>query len=90
MANFDAGEAYFKGEGCKVNKEKALAFYKVAADAKYPPALYRVGRMIEGGEGGATKDTSAAVAYFKQAAELNEPKGCMALGSYYFEGKVYP
>ena len=54
-------------------------FYKAAAE-KYPPALNNIGVMTSLGLG-MGKDPRAGVAWYRQAAELDEPTGQYNLGA---------
>ena len=67
-ADFAKGMKYERGDGVTTDYGQALAWYRKAADAGYPPAQFAMGRITEAGHG-VVRDEKAAADWFRRAAE---------------------
>jgi hypothetical protein len=67
-ADFAEGIKYERGDGVPADYGQALAWYRKAADAGYPPAEFAMGRITEAGHG-VVRDEKAAADWFRRAAE---------------------
>ena len=85
-AQYDLGERYSKGNGVPLDQEKAVAWYRRAADQGLAKAQAGLGRCYAKGEGVA-KDYSQAVAWFRKAAEQGDAKGQNGLGLSFARGQ---
>lgn len=68
-AAYRAGTCCENGWGCKRDSAKAVSFFKKAAAAKHPGALYRLGIAQLNGELGLAGDKRAAVNLLQRSAE---------------------
>lgn len=76
---------YEKGIGTEVDIQKALLFYRRAADDGHAEAMYRLGMGAEKGTIMPT-DTAAAADYYRKAAENGHILAMAALGRCYADG----
>ena len=74
------GQFYYQGAGVKQNYLIAFEWFQKAADKKFPPAQYQVGKMLQNGEGtefndklGAEYLDKACKGGLKQACSEKEP-----------------
>jgi TPR repeat protein len=67
-ADFAKGAQYERGSGVSMDYAQALAWYRKAADAGYPPAEHAMGLMTAVGHG-IVRDEKAANEWFRRAAE---------------------
>ncbi|KAH9914910.1 HCP-like protein [Epithele typhae] len=68
-AAYRAGTCCENGWGCRRESAKAVQFYKKAAAARHPGALYRLGIAELNGELGLAKSPREGVKYLKRSAE---------------------
>lgn len=80
------GYMYEKGKGTVIDYEKALFWYKKAAETKYAPAINNLAHMYQKGNG-VEKDYEMAVKYLFQAAKLKDSVAWFNLGMAYQRGK---
>jgi TPR repeat protein len=82
---FILGLLYERGNGVAKNYDKALTYYKIAANDNYAVAQKNVGRIYFYGNG-VTKNYITAKSWFDQAAAQNEPVAQDYLGMIYYYG----
>lgn len=80
------GVLFAQGIGLPRDKVKAFEWYKKAADAKYPPAMWNLAFMYVRGEGGVKEDMATAFGLFKEAAELGFADAQYDLAYMYLQG----
>lgn len=68
-AAYRAGTCCENGWGCRRESAKALGFYKKAAAALHPGAMYRLGIASLNGELGCSKNAKEGVMWLKRSAE---------------------
>ena len=73
-AAFRAGTCVENGWGCKREASKAVQFYKRAAAAKHPGAMYRLGIAALHGELSVQENKREAVTWLKRSAEHATPE----------------
>jgi TPR repeat protein len=73
-------------EGVELNYEKAMFYFKKAANQGEPLALYQIGSMYSRGEGVELNHAEAAK-YFKKSADLGYPTAMAHLALLYQEGE---
>ena len=79
------GNAYVNGQGVPQDFTKAADYFKHAADAGFPPALFNLGLLSETGQG-MPHDLSAAFKYYMRAAQLGYPPALFNVGNMYATG----
>ena len=77
---------YEKGLGTDVNVQKAIRWYKTAADNGDGHAAYHLGHIYQDGQI-AEQDFSAALKWFEKAADLGNKYAWYSLGCLYCDGK---
>lgn len=70
-ATFRAGQCCENGWGTRKEKDKAVTFYRKAAVAQFPPAMYRLGLAEMNGDIGLSKKPKEGVKWLKRAAEVS-------------------
>jgi TPR repeat protein len=80
------GVLFAQGIGLRHDKAAAFYWYKKAADAKYPPAMWNLAFMYVRGEGGVKEDMATAFSLFKEAAELGHADSQFDLSYMYLQG----
>lgn len=85
LAQFLLGHCYESGMGCPSNSEKALAYYRKAADGGVAPAQYKLGQIYFKGRG-VPRDYKIAFNYLKQSADQGYTAAQANLGILYSEG----
>ena len=88
-AQYDLGERYYDGNGVSENPEKAVYWYKKAADQGHLEAQYSLGWCYKNGEGVATNFTLGAE-WLKKAAQRGHAKAQLHLGHSYNDGEGVP
>ncbi|MCR5600980.1 MAG: sel1 repeat family protein [Ruminococcus sp.] len=84
-SQFRLGNMYLHGTGIEHSPEKAIQWFKKAAEKDYPPALYNLAYCYQHGIGVPVDRITAAV-YYKKAADngdldaLNNLAGCCMRG----------
>jgi len=81
-AQFELGVKYYKGQGVKQDYEKAVIWYRKAADQKFAKAQYNLGMMYAKGKG-VSRDTKEAAKWCTKAAEQGNTD------AQYFMGLLY-
>ncbi len=85
FANFELGRIYRAGYVGAADYSQAIASFRKAADAKYPPADEALGEMYEAGQGVAA-DPLQALAHYERAAEAGVYEAIQRLGEIYRDG----
>lgn len=85
-ALYNLGLSYTEGKGVYQDYQKALHYYKEAADLGHRGAYNNLGYMYDNGKGVA-RDYSLAVRYYQKAADLGNATACNNLGSCYENGR---
>jgi TPR repeat protein len=80
------GVLFAQGIGLPKDKAAAFYWYKKAADAKYPPAMWNLAFMYVRGEGGVKEDMATAFSLFKESAELGHADAQFDLSYMYLQG----
>ena len=80
------GFIYHWGHGVAVDYERAMAAYKIAAEAGEATSQWQVGMMYYEGHGVAV-DYEQARPWFEKAAAQDHPDAVGQLGTMYFDGK---
>jgi len=81
----DLGVMYEKGQGVNRDDERAVSWYRKAADTE-SQAMVNLAGMYIGGRGGLPKDATKAVALLRKAADAGNANGMMLLGAMYEDG----
>ena len=84
-AQYDLGNAYFKGEGVLQNDTTAAYWYKKAAENEHPKAQNDYAFCLLHGYG-VEKDEFQAIQWLKKAAEQGSRDACLTLASCYNNG----
>jgi TPR repeat protein len=79
------GWMYDEGKVVEKNSNKALEFYRRAAEQGYPRAEHNLGICYQTGDG-VPKDNKQAVAWFRRAVSHNYAPSMLSLGDMYFGG----
>lgn len=80
------GDGYRSGDGVPQSYDKALRWYRKAADAGNPEGMDRIGYLYETGKG-VPEDDQQAFAWFQKAAVGGNTTGMVNLGYLYDRGK---
>jgi TPR repeat protein len=80
------GEIYRTGAGVKPNSAEAERWYRLAADLGDRQARFSLGLLMLIGQGGVTKDRTAAASLFEQAAAQGHAGALYNLGVMALEG----
>ena len=86
LAAGDIGDTYYWDKGVAIDYPRAMAAYKIAAEAGDLLSQYQVGYIYFYGLGVAV-DYKQARAWFEKAAAQDHPNTIGQLGVMYFEGK---
>lgn len=86
-AQFEVGSRYADGFGTPADMQKAVQWYRRAADQGLAPALYRLGSLLEHGRGIAQNKAAAAELY-EQAGEKGNTKAMYNLGVLHAQGAL--
>ena len=81
------GDIYFWGKGVAKDYERAMAAYKVAAEAGDALSQSQVGFMYFEGLGGVAVDYQQARAWIEKAVAQDEPYAVRSLGAMYKRGE---
>lgn len=84
-AQFALGNAYYNGIGTPADRERAVMWYKRAADRDYPPAMFNLAVCCAKGTGIAADQTRAFELY-KKAAAAGDLDAMNNLALMYFNG----
>ena len=74
MAYVNLGTAYYDGKGVKKDYQKAIEYYKKAADLGDVVAYVNLGKIYYEGKG-VKQDYQKALQYYKKAADLGDETG---------------
>jgi TPR repeat protein len=86
-AKLRLGSVHFQGNGVPRDPARGLALMLEAAELKFPPAQFDMGRaFISGVPGHLPVDVPRGLALLQQAAEANLPAACALLGEAYERG----
>ena len=80
------GDAFYWGKGVAIDYPRAMAAYKIAAEAGHATCQFQVGMMYSRGLGVAV-DSKQGRPWLEKAAAQDHPKAVVRLGVMYFEGK---
>ena len=80
------GDIYHWGKGVAIDYPRAMAAYKIAAEAGHAVSQHQVGSMYGLGKGVAV-DYEQARPWLEKAAAQDDPAAVGSLGVMYFEGK---
>ena len=80
------GDVYCWGKGVAIDYARAMAAYKIAAEAGDAQSQHQVGTMYFLGRGIAV-DYKQARTWFEKAAAQDQPNAVGQLGAMYFHGK---
>lgn len=80
------GHFYYSGQFKKVNINKAIYYFSLAAEQNDPESLYNLGLIYDEGKN-VPRDIHKAIQYYSGAAKLNYARARLMLGSPYDVGK---
>jgi hypothetical protein len=60
------------GHGAEQDVKRAVAFYEVAAEGGFLPAIKYLAQLYDGGYRGLARDPVAALRWYRRAAELGD------------------
>ena len=81
------GGIYFWGQGVAIDYERAMAAYKIAAEAGHALSQCQVGAMYYYGHGVDAVDYEQARPWLEKAAAQNYPDAVAQLGAMYYLGE---
>ena len=84
------GYMYQIGLCVPADTNKAIAYYKTAAENDFPPSQYRLGSLLIDGLFGAPKDEKTAIDLFERAAQQGDYNAMQELGICAYDGKGMP
>lgn len=84
------GYMYEMGLYVTTDTNKAIEYYKLAAENDYPSSQYRLGRLLIDGLFGAPKDEKMAIDLFERAIQQGNLNAMEDLGICAYEGKGMP
>jgi hypothetical protein len=85
-AQYKLGEKYYFGNGVEKDSEKAIKWYRKAADQGHAKAQYSLGVMYDSGEG-VEEDDEQAVDWYRKAAGQGHAMAQSNLGAMYYNGE---
>jgi TPR repeat protein len=85
-SQYELGARYSKGDGAPLDQEKAVAWYRKAAEQGFAKAQAALGYCYAN-EKGVAKDYTQAVVWSRKAAEQDNPRGQDNLGVFYEMGQ---
>lgn len=85
--NFISGCKYYFGKETPVDFDRALNYFKKAADKDHAGALYNLGIMFLKGQG-VTKDNEISIKYFEKAANEEHIDALFTLGKIHNNGTI--
>lgn len=89
-AQYAVGQILEYGEGSiKSDPSTALGWFREAAKAKHPGAMYKIAVAYDSGEGVAA-DPQKALIFYKEAAVGGNPDAQNAIGTYFYQGGLLP
>lgn len=88
-AQFALGNAYFNGTGTAADRERAVMWYKRAADQNYPPAMFNLAYCCSNGTGTSVDKEKAFELYLK-ASKNGDLDATNNLAIIYFNGDGAP
>ena len=84
QAAFNLGQCYFGAQGAAQDCEKALEWWKKAAEKGHGRAAANAAMAYRSGEG-VQSDPALSRRFAERAAELNDPSGLVLLGEMHFQ-----
>ena len=81
------GDIYYWGKGVAIDQPRAVAAYKIAAEAGEAVSQSQVGIMYYQGHHGVALDYKQALLWIEKAAAQDDPNAVGLLGVMYFTGK---
>ena len=60
--------------------EQAVRWFTMGAEAGFPSAMFRLAKILDAGDGAAEPDSTAAVSWYKRAAEAGHVGAACFLG----------
>ena len=88
-AQYALGNAYFNGTGTAADRERAVMWYKRAADQNYPPAMFNLAYCCSNGTG-TSVDKERAFELYQKAARIGDLDAANNLAMMYFSGDGVP
>lgn len=89
-AQYAVGQILEYGEGSiKADPNTALGWFREAAKAKHPGAMYKIAVAYDSGEGVAA-DPQKALIFYKEAAVGGNADAQNAIGTYFYQGGLLP
>ncbi|BBF79458.1 SEL1-like repeat protein [Asticcacaulis excentricus] len=89
-AQYAVGQILEYGEGSiKADPNTALGWFREAAKAKHPGAMYKIAVAYDSGEGVAA-DPQKALIFYKEAAIGGNADAQNAIGTYFYQGGLLP
>ncbi len=85
-SNIWVGYCFQYGLGTEPDGEKAMDYYRAAADKDCPAGMYYVGKLYEKGYGNVKVDYDKAYEWYKKAADLNYNLAMCSIGNMYYKG----
>jgi TPR repeat protein len=73
MAQFNLGNAYNSGLGLEVDQDKAVHYWRLAAEQDVAEAQFNLGSAYFNGQG-VEKDMAQAIEWWRKASELGFPQ----------------
>jgi uncharacterized protein len=86
-AQFLLGKAYWHGNGVKMDRRKAVEYYRKAAEKNHANALAGLGVAYALGSGVDKKNETVSLDYTRKAAEQGSPIGQMNFGVALLDGR---
>ncbi|NOY13035.1 MAG: sel1 repeat family protein [Deltaproteobacteria bacterium] len=65
QSHYRLGMSYYHGKGVKKSYAEAMKWFRLAAEGKYPRAIFMLGRMYDTGKG-ITENPAEAVKHYRQ------------------------
>lgn len=79
--------AYFEGRGVGYDPSAGQEWLRRAAEREHPPAMEMLAQALFWGQDGAERDRSAAIGWWRKAAEAGNTLAAHRLGLRYLEGE---
>ena len=77
---------YYRGDGVQTSHEKALAYYRQAAEQGHAASMIMTGFMLENGQG-TERNYTAAMEWYRRAADMGFASAQLAIGDLYRFGR---
>jgi eukaryotic-like serine/threonine-protein kinase len=86
-AQFRLGSMYEEGVGTNQDVQRAVKYFRGAADAGYAEAQNRMGFLYATGSDGISQDPAQAVTWYRKAADQGLAKAEKSMGDLYYNGR---